>query len=322
MSEPVKVSCHPTEDGHQVGVLTLDSPASLNALSLPMIQILQQTLTRWEQDSAIVCVLLQGAGEKAFCAGGDIRSFYYRKQEASEAELFGYARDFFEQEYRLDALIANYPKPVTARLHGISMGGGLGLALHASRVVVEVDLVLAMPETTIGLFPDVGVDFEVSRMPRQTGAWLVMTGESVDAFSAQWAGLVHEALGVADSGPTQLELDAEWIEPCLSGDDAAAVHAALESHPDERARNCAALIRTKSPLSVCVALEALRRAESMATVDEVLAQDLVLARNFVADSDFVEGVRAQLVDKDRTPQWRHARIEDVPRELVGSMFEA
>ena len=322
MSEPVKVSCYPTEDGHQVGVLTLDSPASLNALSLPMIQILQQTLTRWEQDSAIVCVLLQGAGEKAFCAGGDIRSFYYRKQEASEAELFGYARDFFEQEYRLDALIANYPKPVTARLHGISMGGGLGLALHASRVVVEVDLVLAMPETTIGLFPDVGVDFEVSRMPRQTGAWLVMTGESVDAFSAQWAGLVHEALGVADSGPTQLELDAEWIEPCFSGDDAAAVLAALESHPDERARNCAALIRTKSPLSVCVALEALRRAESMATVDEVLAQDLVLARNFVADSDFVEGVRAQLVDKDRTPQWRHARIEDVPRELVGSMFEA
>ena len=305
------------EIADQVGIVRLDRSRAINALTGDMLVALEEQLVAWREDEQVSSVWLQGEGERGFCSGADVRAVRQLVLDDPDAAVA-----FFEQEYRLDALIANYPKPVTARLHGISMGGGLGLALHASRVVVEVDLVLAMPETRIGLFPDVGVDFEVSRMPRQTGAWLVMTGESVDAFSAQWAGLVHEALGVADSGPTQLELDAEWIEPCFSGDDAAAVLAALESHPDERARNCAALIRTKSPLSVCVALEALRRAESMATVDEVLAQDLVLARNFVADSDFVEGVRAQLVDKDRTPQWRHARIEDVPRELVGSMFEA
>ena len=120
------------------GVLTLDSPASLNALSLPMIQILQQTLTRWEQDPAIVCVLLQGAGEKAFCAGGDIRSFYYRKQEASGSELFEYARDFFEQEYRLDHHIHSYRKPLICVADGICMGGGIGLFAGADfRVVTE-----------------------------------------------------------------------------------------------------------------------------------------------------------------------------------------
>ncbi len=159
MSEPVRIETHPTADGRHIGMLTLDSPASLNALSLEMIQLLQGALTRWEQDPAIVCVLLQGAGEKAFCAGGDIRSFYYRKQEASHSELFGYARDFFLQEYRLDHHIHCYGKPLVCVADGICMGGGIGLFAGAEfRVVTEKSL-FAMPEVTIGLYPDVGASW-------------------------------------------------------------------------------------------------------------------------------------------------------------------
>ena len=145
MTEPVRLATHPTADGHLIGILTLDSPASLNALSLPMIQRLQGALTAWEQDPAIVCVLLQGAGEKAFCAGGDIRSFYYRRQEESEQALFAYARDFFEQEYRLDHHIHSYSKPLVCVADGICMGGGIGLFAGADfRVVTEKSL-FAMP---------------------------------------------------------------------------------------------------------------------------------------------------------------------------------
>ncbi|WP_438405061.1 enoyl-CoA hydratase/isomerase family protein, partial [Aeromonas hydrophila] len=190
----VKVSCYPTEDGHQVGVLTLDSPASLNALSLPMIQILQQTLTRWEQDPAIVCGLLLGEGEKAFCAGGDIRSFYYRKQEASGSELFEYARDFFEQEYRLDHHIHSYRKPLICVADGICMGGGIGLFAGADfRVVTERSL-FAMPEVTIGLYPDVGASWFLSRMPGLLGLWLGLTGARFNGSDAIGLGLADHAI--------------------------------------------------------------------------------------------------------------------------------
>lgn len=299
------------------GVVRLDRPRAINALTADMLVSLERQLLDWADEDRVDEVWIVGEGERGFCSGADVRAV--REDVLNQPER---AVAFFEQEYRLDALIANYPKPVTARLFGISMGGGLGLALHAATVTAEADLKLAMPETTIGLFPDVGVAFEVSRMPRQSGAWLVMTGETLDAWSARWAGLVDRVNAVGDAVPSQLEQDAEWIEQCFVGDDPAAILAALESHPDERARQCAATIRAKSPLSVCVALEALRRAERMTSVDEVLAQDLVLARNFVADSDFVEGVRAQLVDKDRQPKWSIARVEDVPRERVLAMFEA
>ncbi|MGL5708625.1 MAG: enoyl-CoA hydratase/isomerase family protein, partial [Aeromonas sp.] len=178
----------------RIGILTLDAPASLNALNLPMIQILQQTLTCWEQDPAIVCVLLQGAGERAFCAGGDIRSFYYRKQEASGPELFEYARDFFEQEYRLDHHIHSYRKPLICVADGICMGGGIGLFAGADfRVVTERSL-FAMPEVTIGLYPDVGASWFLSRMPGRLGLWLGLTGARFNGVDALALGLADHAI--------------------------------------------------------------------------------------------------------------------------------
>lgn len=303
------------ETSQGVGTVVLDRPRAINALSPEMMQAIDQQLRAWAQDEQVARVEIRGEGERGFCSGADVRAI---RQLVLDDPARAVA--FFAHEYELDALIAAYPKPVTSHLHGISMGGGLGLALHAAEVVGAPDLVLAMPETTIGLFPDVGVDFQLSRAPGEAGTYLAMTGASADAASALWAGLVDRVEGTLPEGPCQLERDAAWIDECFAGDSAAAIVQRLENHDDERAREAGALLRTKSPLSVCVALEAVRRAAGMADVAEVLAQDLVLARNFVADSDFCEGVRAQLVDKDRTPRWSDASIEDVSRERVASMF--
>lgn len=197
MSESVRIETHPTADGHHIGVLTLDSPASLNALSLPMIQALQRELTRCEQDPGVVCVLLQGAGEKAFCAGGDIRSFYYRKQEESEQALFDYARDFFEQEYRLDHHIHRYGKPLICVADGI-VWGGIGLFAGADfRVVTEKSL-FAMPEVTIGLYPDVGASWFLSRMPGRLGLWLGLTGARFNGADAIGLGLADHAIASSE----------------------------------------------------------------------------------------------------------------------------
>lgn len=306
---------HEVTDG--TGVITLDRPRAINALSVAMVDELLAVLQAWAVDPAVAAVELRGAGERGFCSGADVRAIRQLVLDEPAAAV-----RFFEVEYALDALIASYPKPVTSQLHGISMGGGLGLALHATTVRADADLQLAMPETGIGLFPDVGVTWQLAKAPGEIGAWLAMTGTTIDAAGARYAGLVHEVPDEVDPGASELDADRAWIDACFTGDDSVAIVRALENHDEPRARQCAELLRGRSPWSVAVALEAVRRAASMADVYQVLAQDAVLARNFVADSDFVEGVRAQLVDKDRQPHWRHARLEDVPRELVLGMFQA
>lgn len=297
--------------------LVLDRPRAINALDVDMLQAIGELLADWREDDEVQRVEISGEGERGFCSGADVRAI--RQLVLDEPQR---AVDFFEHEYTVNLMIAEYPKPITSRLHGISMGGGLGLALHCRRVVAEQDLVLAMPETGIGLFPDVGISWLLARMPGELGTWMAMTGQSIDAASALHAGLVDELLGSQPGEASQLERDRPWIDECFTGDDPVAILDALESHDDPRTRECATLLRSRSPWSVAVALEAVRRAARMGSVEEVLAQDARLARNYVADSDFVEGVRAQLVDKDRDPHWRHARVEDVPRELVLGMFEA
>ncbi|RQM67370.1 enoyl-CoA hydratase/isomerase family protein, partial [Aeromonas hydrophila] len=229
MSELVRIETHPTADGRHIGMLTLDSPASLNALSLEMIQLLQAALTRWEQDPAIVCVLLQGAGEKAFCAGGDIRSFYYRKQETSESALFGYARDFFEQEYRLDHHIHRYSKPLICVADGICMGGGIGLFAGAGfRVVTEKSL-FAMPEVTIGLYPDVGASWFLSRMPGRLGLWLGLTGARFNGADAIGLGLADHAMASRERAELPARLAAlNWSDSADAGEQIEGLLAGLQ----------------------------------------------------------------------------------------------
>ena len=342
MSEPVRIETHPTADGRHIGMLTLDSPASLNALSLEMIQLLQAALTRWEQDPAIVCVLLQGAGEKAFCAGGDIRSFYYRKQEASESALFGYARDFFEQEYRLDHHIHRYSKPLICVADGICMGGGIGLFAGAGfRVVTEKSL-FAMPEVTIGLYPDVGASWFLSRMPGRLGLWLGLTGARFNGADAIGLGLADHAMAnrervelparlavldwsdSADSGeqiegllaglqqslgqtlpapvllPHQARIDALLAGRSLQGVLARLAGAELDEPALALARETC---QSGSPISRAILWRQFWQARRK-SLAEVFADELALSVNCVLKGDFVEGVRALLIDKDKSPRWQ------------------
>lgn len=295
-----------------VGRLLLNRPRAINALTRAMVDTLTEQLTAWADDAAVEAVELRGAGERGLCSGADVR--WLRERVLSNAKE---AMRFLAAEYHVNAAIASYPKPFTSYMDGITMGGGLGLSVHGTHRLVTERTTVAMPETAIGFFPDVGVLFELARAPRETGTYLALTGVSVDARSAAYAGLADPL----DEHRSRLEDAADWIEDCFAGDSAASIVARLESHPHQAARTAAVELRARAPLSVCVTLAALRRAAELSTVADVLAQDLHLAAAFMTpQSDFVEGVRARLVDKDRTPRWQHARIEDVTFAEVEALF--
>lgn len=297
-----------------VGEIVLNRPKALNSLNLDMLHSIESQLAEWLDDDQVSSIVLSGTGDRAYCAGADVREL--RDLVVTDPQS---AFDWLRDEYRLDSMIANYPKPITCYQYGISMGGGLGIGSHGVFRVGNSSTKWAMPEVGIGLWPDVGMLFHLSRCPGEIGTHLALTGLTIDGASASYAGLLDEADDV-DGDASELARERAWIDECYVGDDAATIIAALERHDDSRARETAELIRSRSPLSVCVTLEAIRRAAEMTDVDTALAQDLVLASHFVHNPDFVEGVRAQIVDKDRNPKWRHGRIEDVTRDEVLAYF--
>ncbi len=267
------------EVDRDLGIITLNRPERINALTHQMVTDLGEQLVVWRDDDRIAAVELRGAGERGFCAGADVRAL-------RDAVLAGRPErmlEFLYAEYDVDALIADYPKPVTAHLVGIAMGGGLGIGQHTSRRVGGLDTRWAMPENAIGLWPDVGVCFELSRTPGRLGEHLAMTGGSLDGASALWAGLLDECPGV-DPRASAAALAQDWIDECYRESDAVQIVAALESHPNPDARSAAETIRARAPFSVHVALEAVRRAAGMASVAEVLMQDRALGRAFTTES--------------------------------------
>lgn len=295
-----------------VGCLTLNRPRALNALTPGMVDAAFDALSAWAHDEAVEAVQLQGSG-RGFCSGADVR--WIRDQVMCGDAAW---ERFFEREFALDALIARYPKPITALMRGVTMGGGLGLSAHASRRVVDASSRLAMPETVIGYTPDVGMTWLLARAPGEVGTHLALTGASIGAQDAIAAGLADTLEG--DAPPAELA-GASWIAECYSGDDPVEIHGRLSQHPDPAARAAAAEIEQRCPLSVAVTLEALRRAAALPDVESVLTQDLALARTMIPAPDFAEGVRAQLVDKDRRPRWRHSSLVDVSRAEVLACFE-
>ncbi|WP_130866119.1 enoyl-CoA hydratase/isomerase family protein [Acidipropionibacterium timonense] len=293
-------------DGDALRVV-LTRPRAINSLTGGMLEAI---------GGAVVgarTLELSGEGPRGYCAGADVRELRSLAMRDPQA-----AGDWLAREYAVDLAVSRLAG--TAHLHGVSMGGGLGLAARL-HVVSAADLVLAMPETGIGLWPDVGMCFELSRAPRFAGRHLAMTGASIDAASALWAGLVDEVDGGADADGSDLARDADWIEECYASTDPVEVLRRLAERPEAPAREAAELIATRSPLSVAVALEAVVRAEEAAGVAQVLATDEALGRSFMRSSDFVEGVRAQLVDKDRRPHWRHRAVDEVTRAEVEAMFD-
>ena len=298
-----------------VGRITLNRPRAINALTTAMLADIGEQLSAWRDEPSVERVHLVGAGERGLCSGADVRTLRADVLERGEVS----AEVFFSVEYAVDALIATYPKPMRADLFGITMGGGLGLSAHCSERVVRADSRLAMPETNIGLFPDVGLLYELSRAPGELGTHLALTGGSVGAEDAVLVGLADRVEGEAPPG--DLVRQKPWIDECYAGDDPLAIVQRLAEHDDPEARATADVLRQRCPFAVAVSLAAIRRAALLPDVMSVLAQDLVLAVPMVLRPDFAEGVRAQLVDKDRNPSWRPARLEDVDPTEVAALFD-
>lgn len=297
-----------------IGRIRLTRPRAINSLTTAMCRAIRERLAAWADDAAVERVEITGEGPKGLCAGGDVVAVRQAIIDGEPRRGF----DFFEVEFAMDRDLAHYPKPVTAHQRGIVMGGGLGISAHVGLRLAYADTRSAMPETIIGYFPDVGMRWLLGKAPGELGTHLALTGSTINAADSIMVGFSDEmAPGEAAPDPT---LAVEEWQRCYEGSDAAAIIARLEAHEHPAARQAAAEIRKRSPLSVWMSLEGLRRAQRATSVDEVLAEDLVLARHTLSNPDFVEGVRAQLVDKDRRPRWRHARIEDVPRADVEAMF--
>ncbi len=291
-----------------VATLTLNRPKAINSLNLEMLTAATDILNRWAHADDVREIVLRGQGDRGFCAGADVREL---SQLVSDG---GAWLRFLETEYLLDMIIAQYPKPITAYLSGITMGGGLGLAVGADRRIVDSTSLLAMPETKIGFFPDAGVMTWLSRAGA-LGTHMTMTSGTIGGGDAIAIGLADESADGELPAPLS---QAQWVQDCYQGDDAVEITRRLESHPDPAAQQAAREIRARSPFAVLVALRAVRRA---ATLDQrgVLHQDLRLADRMIP-VDFVEGVRALLVDKDNQPAWRYARLEDVPTAVVDEVF--
>lgn len=291
-----------------VGRIHLNRPRAINALTAGMLATIAMAVAEFAEDPAVERVELTGEGERGLCAGADVREL---RQTVLDG---GDPAEFLAAEYQLNLAIARYPKPYCSLMHGVTMGGGMGLSVHSSDRVVTATSLLAMPETQIGLFPDVLVTWRLSRMPDEVGTHLALTGDAVNAADALWLGLADRSTG--DLPSAELAADHAWITECYSGDDPVEIAGRLAEHAHPSARQAATTLRARCPLSVHVTLAALRRAATM-TLEEVAAQDLRVCTALALGPDFAEGVRAQLIDRDRRPHWSHAGLSNVtPTEVA------
>lgn len=328
----------------RAGRITMNRPKALNALTLGMVHRIWTALLAWKDDPAVELVLLDGAGERGLCAGGDVRSLYDSRTQGS-----GFARSFWRDEYRLNALIRRYPKPYVAVMDGVVMGGGIGLSAHGDHRIVTERSRLAMPETGIGLVPDVGGTWLLSRpqdlrgMPKEAGTYLALTGQSFNGtealdlgfanaqiLSARIAEMVSEMVqdghpdgvmirnnSTIDGVPASSLFDlAPAIDGAFAFDRVEDIVAALERTPGEWASKTLTELRTKSPLSLKLTLAALRRARTLPSLEDALRMEFRLCVRLYEHGEFIEGVRALIVDKDRQPKWQRAQLADVPPDLV------
>ena len=303
------------------GVMTLNRPEALNALTLNMVRLIKPVLSEWAMDASIDYVVIEGAGEKGFCAGGDIRALHdWGKAGAPEAT------GFYREEYQLNHQIKTFPKPYIALIDGITMGGGVGVSVHGDYRVATEKTLFAMPETGIGLLPDVGGTYFLPRLAGETGAWLVLTGarlRGTDSLAAGVAthymasekievlkdalamgGNVEAILAAHHETPEGASLPAQQadIDRLFVGDRVADIVAALEAGGGDWAAKQAAAIKTKSPTSAAVAVRQMRDGIK-ADFDECMRIEMRAVTRIMALPDFYEGVRATIIEKDGAPQW-------------------
>ncbi|NQE50471.1 enoyl-CoA hydratase/isomerase family protein [Herbaspirillum rubrisubalbicans] len=354
-------------NGRRIGIATLASEKTLHAISLEMVQLLTPQLQRWQADPGVAMVILQAQGEKAFCAGGDLQQLYrsmrehHASPERDDIRANTYAAEFFEQEYRLDYLIHSFAKPILCWGHGIVMGGGIGLMAGCSHRVVTEKSRLAMPEITIGLYPDVGGSWFLARMPGKTGIFLALTGANLNASDALFAGLADYR--VAHAGK-QAVIDALLVQSWGAGNDAELLDRVLgaaqaSSLQDGTAAFAVSNLRTHFDLieSLCrrptlpeivegiLALStddawlskaqaalragapgsawlgyALQKRVRPLSLAEVFRLEFVVSLHCAARPDFVEGIRALIIDKDQRPQWSPASLASATPQWVEGFF--
>ncbi|TDO08928.1 enoyl-CoA hydratase [Mycobacterium sp. BK086] len=321
-----------------IGFLTLNRPKAINSLTHNMVTIIAKAITDWANDDDVRAVILAGAGERGLCAGGDVVAIYHSaRADGSEA------RQFWLDEYRLNAQIAEYPKPYVSIMDGIVMGGGVGVAAHGSVRVVTDTSKIAMPEVGIGFIPDVGGTYLLSRAPGGLGLHAALTGAPFSAADAialgfadhyiphvQLEGFVAAIVAdgvdaavkafAADPPPSHLVAQRDWIDECYAGESIADIIAALRGHDNEEAQKAAELIASRSPIAASVTLASVRRAADLATLEDVLVQEYRVSSASLDSHDLVEGIRAQLVDKDRNPTWDPPSLAAVTDEDVEQYF--
>ena len=331
---------------------TLNRPQALNALTQPMALALDAQLRAWQTDPSVRAVTIKGAaredGRVPFCSGGDIR-FLHQQQNDPERQ---FAITFYEQEYRLNTLVFRFPKPYVALIDGVVMGGGVGISFHGSHRVMSENALFAMPETGIGLFPDVGATYFLPRCPGRMGLYMGLTGARIGVADALYLGLAthhvpsarmtefEAALGAADlSGGTQSAIDAVLgdfstdageaplaalqaeVDRCFAGDSIEAILAALAAEGTDWAKKTHATMLEKSPTSLIITYRQLTQYGDL-DFEAAMKVEYRMAIRCNFSHEFYEGIRAQIIDKDRQPKWRPARLEDVGQDLIESYFQA
>lgn len=318
-----------------LGRIELNKPRAINALNQEMVDIVNDALSKWQDDDSIKAVLVTGRGERGLCAGGDIKAIHASITEGTDANL-----QFFGEEYVMNDRIARFPKPYTSFMTGITMGGGVGISAHGAHRVVTDSTKIGMPETGIGLFPDVGGTYLLSRAPKNVGMYLGLTGLPVGAGAAIAAGLADYYIEDAELDAVAAELakrpeeteavlrefaseapaselaeHEDAIDEAFSAGSVEEVIERLRAQGTEWASKTADVIETKSPLSLKVTFEAIRTGSDM-SLEEVLERDLRTVISLGKHNDLAEGIRAQVIDKDRSPKWKPAALADVSDELV------
>lgn len=336
------------EEKGGIGLITLNRPMALNALTLGMIREMDPKLQAWEQDDSIKAVVIKGAGEKAFCAGGDVRAVWEAGREGGNL-----TKEFFYEEYVLNRRIHTFPKPYVALLDGITMGGGVGLSVHGSHRIVSERLMFAMPETAIGLFPDVGGSWFLNKCPGESGMYLALTGARLKAADAMAVGIATEYVPSEQIEELELTLSsADWsagdaqtiiddivasfaqdageaaiaenfgvIDRCFGRDSVEEIVAALEDDGGDFAAETLKFLSKKSPTSMKLSFKQLREGRKL-SFDDCMTMEYRLSQACMAGNDFYEGIRAVLVDKDHAPKWKPERLEDVSDASIDAAFEA
>ncbi|MCB8820945.1 enoyl-CoA hydratase/isomerase family protein [Microvirga rosea] len=339
MDENADILC---ETRGAAGFVTLHRPRALNALNLGMVREMMRALESWEHDPGVTRVVVTGAGEKAFCAGGDIRHL----TELGKAGRREEALEFWREEYRLNALIKRYGKPYVSLIDGIVMGGGVGVSLHGSHRVAGDRYLFAMPEVGIGFFPDVGATYALPRLPGATGMYIALTGERIRRADAVMLGLATHAVAsgrieelreaLCDGAPVDeilgdraifseaapLTAHRDLIDSCFSGESVEAVLERLDRKAQEGsdfAAGLAGAIRTKSPTSLKIAFEQVRRGRALDFTDAMKTEFRIVSR-IIGGQDFYEGVRATLIDKDGKPHWRPSSLDAVDKAAIDEYF--